>query len=126
MLCRSVHCSERTIDRHAREALGCTLRKFLDLVRVLEAVVEVGTSDEKLDRISDLVGCSCASVLQRSLRRHLGFTPREIRACVRGGLDVEACVARGDVRERHIFVRERLEIVRKRHLSALAPGLDAE
>ena len=121
-LFRTIRASERTIDRHARRALGSTLRLYLDRVRVLEAVRMLCVSDEKLVRIADAVGCSCAGVLQRSLRRHLGLSPREIRACAREGFDAENCLARGDVRKRHIFVRKRLLFVRKRHISPLAPA----
>jgi AraC family transcriptional activator FtrA len=72
--------SERTFQRHFREAVGLTPKLWLQRERMFRAQELLETSDSPLSEIAELCGYMSLETFRVAFRRALGTSPAAYRA----------------------------------------------
>jgi transcriptional regulator GlxA family with amidase domain len=84
-LAGALHMTPRTVARHFATAVGQSPIRYVQRLRVEQAVLMLETSNESLDTIAASVGYADASMLRRLLLRERKVTPGMLRA--KGGAE---------------------------------------
>lgn len=79
-LAGALHMTPRTVTRHFAAAVGQSPIRYVQRLRVEQAVLMLETSNESLDTIAANVGYADASMLRRLLLRERKVTPGMLRA----------------------------------------------
>ena len=78
-LAQALHVTPRTLARRFASTTGLTPSRFIQRLRVEQAIHLMETTPRALADIAERVGYADASSLRRLIARHKGSTPREIR-----------------------------------------------
>lgn len=78
--------SERTLARHVMSATGLPPLMLIQHVRLARARTLLERSRTPVEQVAEKVGYSDASALRRLLKKHMGATPRQLRAAVETGV----------------------------------------
>ncbi|MBK8073806.1 MAG: helix-turn-helix domain-containing protein [Ramlibacter sp.] len=83
-LAAALHMTPRTVSRHFAAAVGQSPIRYIQRLRVEQAVLLLETGAGPLDEIAARVGYADASMLRRLMLRERGVTPGLVRAGARG------------------------------------------
>lgn len=78
-----VHLSERQLRRRFLAATGCTLRGYLQRVRLAKSATLLQQTNWPIEHVAEASGFGDTRAMQRLWQRHYGTSPRQVRDATR-------------------------------------------